>query len=997
MTASFDAWDTLIARRSVTDIHDESDNLFPIRENVAKVKEGDIIVSDYYDAALLQRVIPEVTGLTNRVIVTDSGKRLGTIWQELPKLTSHTDDNKSCIASAKRAGITGVLTELSHFTPIERRLLDNFPSLAKTMREARLTTFDPQYRAFELAQIEINFPMLFIASIMLHRLMEGHTDLLMSGRDCFLWQKLQEEVREMTGGTYRTHYFLTSRIARLTASPSYLKYVNTLMGDSPVVVDLCGYGRTLPPLVAKTSHPNSDIHIMAKYDDPDRARTTTVKGMASHGNSHIERLNLAPHPMVVDVSEDGKPVYSNPANVDWVQMPEMRACHSAFRRALDTMEMYLFSKEFEAKDAVLKETLDMLLNELSSPANRSVLKFEADKALMSEEQPILDRLAELESPTKGSQSAHDARTLPIILTRLHCEMPYFGQLAVSDGLTSSVMKTLNSCEEALVGSNSEKMARDCTALFQKQCFYLPSIYDLPAPLQREDSKVDNVACFGRVFPLKNITTQAIASLSFSKTRNRKLRFHINDCAESDYGKEIIESLKVLFDGRDDAELVLHKWQVRSEFLKLLATMTIGLQVSLTEASNVMSLDYVAAGLPIVVSPEVKWADPSSVAYPTDADAITARMFHAMNHPELIEANRTHIQTHNEACFGHWKTLLGESAKVVFLVHKNLNSGISTVAENDCAMLVANGVRAEIGRSNFSPDAVRKIIKDKQPTHIISEASWKPMEALQESTQIQLNDVTVVIKTFNRREALLALITSIKQFYPTLHIIVADDSTLDYRPVEGVEYYKLPADVGLSAGRNFLVSKVKTEFTLLLDDDHIFDAQTKIELLLAALGDGFDLASGRSGGKDYCGVMKLRNNMLRYLRRSRGSLNGRPIYDITWNFFVARTAKLRLVKWDESLCLAEHSDWFLRAKDAKLLVTHVPEVNIQHSHALDSITYKNYRRRAIYYAIKFFEKYDLTQTIGFNGNVVTLETYKKKLVQMEKQSAQPCSNTIGDQQ
>jgi hypothetical protein len=58
----------------------------------------------------------------------------------------------------------------------------------------------------------------------------------------------------------------------------------------------------------------------------------------------------------------------------------------------------------------------------------------------------------------------------------------------------------------------------------------------------------------------------------------------------------------------------------------------------------------------------------------------------------------------------------------------INTGISTVATNDCAMLKANGVQAEIERTTFAPDAVSKAIQRYRPTHVVSEASWKPQEA-----------------------------------------------------------------------------------------------------------------------------------------------------------------------------------------------------------------------------------------------------------------------------
>jgi len=137
----------------------------------------------------------------------------------------------------------------------------------------------------------------------------------------------------------------------------------------------------------------------------------------------------------------------------------------------------------------------------------------------------------------------------------------------------------------------------------------------------------------------------------------------------------------------------------------------------------------AAGLPVVVSAEIKWADPACIAQPTDSEDIAEKMHHAVAHPDLTEKNKQRIAEHNDSCFSHWQKFLWPNARVLFLVHNALNTGISTVANNDCAMLQANGIHAEIVRTTFAPDAVKQAIQQHKPTHVISEASWRPIEVL----------------------------------------------------------------------------------------------------------------------------------------------------------------------------------------------------------------------------------------------------------------------------
>ncbi|KAM4618024.1 beta-1,4 N-acetylgalactosaminyltransferase 2-like [Discoglossus pictus] len=81
-------------------------------------------------------------------------------------------------------------------------------------------------------------------------------------------------------------------------------------------------------------------------------------------------------------------------------------------------------------------------------------------------------------------------------------------------------------------------------------------------------------------------------------------------------------------------------------------------------------------------------------------------------------------------------------------------------------------------------------------------------------------VTVATKTFLRYDKVRLLIKSIRQFYPDITIIVADDN-------ENTEK-------GWFAGRNLPVSQVTTKYFLLVDDDFIFTENTKLEKFVQVL-------------------------------------------------------------------------------------------------------------------------------------------------------------------
>lgn len=247
----------------------------------------------------------------------------------------------------------------------------------------------------------------------------------------------------------------------------------------------------------------------------------------------------------------------------------------------------------------------------------------------------------------------------------------------------------------------------------------------------------------------------------------------------------------------------------------------------------------------------------------------------------------------------------------------------------------------------------------------------------------MKQVTAIIKTFERTESVRRLVQSIRLYYPDLRVIVGDDSAHP-QEVPGAELLALPHDIGLSAGRNRLVDAVDTEYTLLLDDDFVFEPSTRIEALLPPLEAGLDLASGRVNGEDYHGMLMQRESTLHYLFRQRRKVQaGYPLYDMTWNFFLARTERLRELRWDEELKVCEHTDFFLRGMQMAqpLRVTHVPEVNIGHLQDRNA-NYTRYRKRSAYYAILFFRKHGLLRSVNYSGKETTLLDYLEQYRQLK---------------
>src|SRR5262249_10474061 len=183
----------------------------------------------------------------------------------------------------------------------------------------------------------------------------------------------------------------------------------------------------------------------------------------------------------------------------------------------------------------------------------------------------------------------------------------------------------------------------------------------------------------------------------------------------------------------------------------------------------------------------------------------------------------------------------------------------------------------------------------------------------------LQELTAVVKTFERPYTVQRLVDSIRRHYPQLHVVVVDDSR-NPGAIPGVEMCVLPYKSGLSTGRRAGLAKVTTKYVLILDDDYVFYRGMCLAEALSCMEQlpEVDIMGGCVVNLpffhtiDYSTASLLPTSALPV--HPIGSRVGPfPVYDKVANFFIARAARLRLVNWDPQLKLVEHGDFFTRAR------------------------------------------------------------------------------------
>jgi GT2 family glycosyltransferase len=246
----------------------------------------------------------------------------------------------------------------------------------------------------------------------------------------------------------------------------------------------------------------------------------------------------------------------------------------------------------------------------------------------------------------------------------------------------------------------------------------------------------------------------------------------------------------------------------------------------------------------------------------------------------------------------------------------------------------------------------------------------------------LSQTTAIVKTFQRPDCLNRLIRSIRQYYPELRVLVGDDG-LQPSHCTGADYFRLPLDIGLSAGRNVLLEHVHTPYFLLLDDDVEFCRSTKIEHLIRLVDQGsIDIAAGnclrtkrklfflRTKPQPFHGLFDFRDEELRLVHGNHGQGEGYLLCDIAHNFYVARMDAIRSMgAWDPELRQNEHTEFFVRAHRHGLRVGYCQDVIIRHW--VDRPPgYAAFRNRSFHHVAA--RKIGVQRIIGFHGKAFAVD-------------------------
>lgn len=221
------------------EIQYEIENSFPITKNMNKVNHGDVLISDMYltNWAILRMV--KACGLDKEVTVYQSNgdKRNGTIWDTIKDRHDGVHLGDNVFSDIDQANIRNIKTEYCEehkMLRIEDRLVSiGLKSLALLCRETRLRS---QGNYHNILAANVNLPMLFIMSELIHR--SANKKMIFLGRDCQLLEKVYSAYYE------KSVYLPFSRKVAYAQKDIAVKYLNQYNLDNHMFFDISSTGAT---------------------------------------------------------------------------------------------------------------------------------------------------------------------------------------------------------------------------------------------------------------------------------------------------------------------------------------------------------------------------------------------------------------------------------------------------------------------------------------------------------------------------------------------------------------------------------------------------------------------------------------------------------------------------------------------------------------------------------------------------------------------------------
>jgi hypothetical protein len=287
---------------------------FKIQENLKKIDEKSIIVSDFfYDKEMLSKFlfINKIWLPLNKIFVSNAGKLNGDIWDKIPyNIKSHMGDNKwsDCQHPAyKKHNINTCFFDKDLNEYENYMVTNNFNYLGYIMRSVRLSNpYNKNSESWILWNFYSNhyLPIIFLKLYSLKLLfnLEKEKVVFMS-RDGYFMLHFYRAL--FPSNDY--DYIYISRQAMKRANSKYIEYVKNKVNNA-IVIDLVGSGNSFTSFCKKykINYKSYILYFMGRSNkySIEYFQDKKMYAIFNYFNRYIERLNYATHGSFIDFKND---------------------------------------------------------------------------------------------------------------------------------------------------------------------------------------------------------------------------------------------------------------------------------------------------------------------------------------------------------------------------------------------------------------------------------------------------------------------------------------------------------------------------------------------------------------------------------------------------------------------------------------------------------------------------------------------------------------------
>ena len=214
-----------------------------------------------------------------------------------------------------------------------------------------------------------------------------------------------------------------------------------------------------------------------------------------------------------------------------------------------------------------------------------------------------------------------------------------------------------------VGGNTKKFTKWMNKVYGEGVVLLPNMYSTESARTQEpwsNQSPIRIGAFGAMRSEKNFMTAAAAALAIQEELGVPVELHMSEGGEGEVGTTS-ESIDQMCDGK--IRVFRYPWSYWDNFIDLVASMHLLIQMSYTESFNMITADGIAVGVPSVVSPAIYWAPPSWKADPDNALDVADVGIRLLTNQSDREDGLEYLRAHNESSLKYWEQfLLGEEIK-----------------------------------------------------------------------------------------------------------------------------------------------------------------------------------------------------------------------------------------------------------------------------------------------------------------------------------------------